>query len=90
MKLNAFKMLPFAKELLTFLQEGVQDGTIIWNDLKPTINEEMIREKIAQKIVVKMVYWKPEYEGQELLDEQTRMAGARFLAGVVMNLVKDK
>ena len=43
MKINAFKMLPFAKELLNFLQEGVQDGSIIWNDLKPTIDEDMIQ-----------------------------------------------
>lgn len=89
MKINAFKMLPFAKELLNFLQEGVQDGSIIWNDLKPTIDEDMIREKIAEKIAVKMVYWQPQYDGKELLDEATRKAGARFLAGVVINLVKD-
>ena len=61
MKINAFKMLPFAKELLNFCR-GVQDGSIIWNDLKPTIDEDMIREKIAEKIAVKMVYWQPQYD----------------------------
>jgi len=90
MKLNSFKMLPFAKELLTLLQEGLNDGAIIIDDYGITLDEDQVRERIAQKIVTKMVYWQPKYEDKELLDEPTRLAGARFLAGVVFSLLKDK
>lgn len=90
MKLNSFKMLPFAKDLLVFLQEGLNDGVIIIDEIGLTIDENQAREKIAQKIVKKMITWQPKYENTALLDEPTRLAGARFLAGVVFSMLKDK
>jgi len=88
MKINSFKMLPFAKDLLEFLQTGLNDGTIIINEFNLTIDEDLCREKISQKLLEKMMTWKPSYENKELLDEKTRLAGARFLAGIVFSLLK--
>jgi len=88
MKINTFQMLPLAKSLLEFLQNGVNVGTIIFDEQGITIDVDRARQQIADKLVVQMKDWKPEYQGKELLDDQTRMAGARFLAGVSISLLK--
>lgn len=88
MKLNSFKMLPFAKDLLAFLQDGLDSGAIVIDECGLTLDENQIKEKIAQKIVEKMINWQPTYENKTLLDEPTRLAGARFLAGVVFSMLK--
>lgn len=90
MKINTFQMLPLAKSLLDFLQTGVNMGTIIVNEQGITIDADLARQQIADKLVLEMKDWKPQYQGKELLDEQTRMAGARFLAGVSISLLKGK
>ena len=82
-------MLPLAKSLLEFLQTGVNEGAVIFDNNGVTVNPDIAREKIAQKLVVSMKDWKPVYQGQDLLDEPTKMAGARFLAGVATSLLKQ-
>jgi hypothetical protein len=39
---------------------------------------------------MKMTAWQPELQGKKLLDDETRMAAGRFLAGVIINMVSEK
>ena len=39
---------------------------------------------------MKMTVWDPEVGGKKLFDSETRTAAARFLAGVIVNMVSDK
>lgn len=89
MKINTFKMLPLAKSLLEFLQTGVNEGAVILDENGVTVDTDKAREQIAQKLVLSMKEWKPEYQGKNLLDEPTKLAGARFLAGVATSLLKQ-
>ena len=82
-------MLPFAKDLLAFLQDGLNEGVIILDPKGIVLDENQARDMIAQKIVEKMKDWNPEYEKKRILDEPTRLAGARFLAGVVFSMLKE-
>jgi hypothetical protein len=90
MKINTFKMLPLAKSLLEFLQTGVDAGSIIFDEQGIAIDLEKSREQIADKLIVQMKNWKPIYQDKELLDEPTRIAGARFLAGIAISLLKKE
>jgi hypothetical protein len=89
MKINTFQMLPLAKSLLEFLQTGVNEGSIIFDEKGIVVDMNVAREQIADKLVIKMKDWKPVYQGKELLDDPTKMAGARFLAGVATSLLKQ-
>jgi len=40
---------------------------------------------IAMFLQSKMINWHPKVMGKEILDDETKAAGARFLAGVVIN-----
>ena len=82
-------MLPLAKSLLEFLQIALNEGTVILDDEGIALNVDVAREKIAKNLVFKMKDWKPVYQKTELLDENTRMAGARFLAGVATSLLQE-
>ncbi len=90
MKLNSFKMLPFARELLSFIQEGIDAGSVIIDTKGVSISSEDIQKQIAEKLTLKMKNWKPKYEGKDVLDDQTKLAGARFLSGVAYGLLKGK
>jgi len=90
MKINTFKMLPLAKSLLEYLQTGIDNGMIYLDHTGATVNEEIVRNHITGKLVEEMKNWQPTYQNKELLDEETRLAGARFLAGVAMSLLRDK
>ena len=91
MKINAFHMLPFAKSLLQFLQTAITEGALIINDEGYVkLDEKSIKELLSNKLVNHMRDWKPEYNGKELLDENTRLHGARFLSGIAYSLLKEK
>ncbi len=91
MKINAFQMLPFAKSLLQFLQTAITEGALIINDEGYVkLDEKSIKELLSNKLVNHMRDWKPEYNGKELLDENTRLHGARFLSGIAYSLLKEK
>ena len=87
MKLNTFAMLPLAKSLLEFLQTGLNIGSIVLDEQGVTVDLNVARQQIADQLVVQMKEWKPKYQNTEVLDEHTRMAGARFLAGIAVSLL---
>ena len=90
MNLNAFQMLPFAKSLLGFLQQAVIEGGIVLSEQGFDCDKDKICEILSSRLVVKMKEWNPNYNGTTLLDEKTRLHGARFLTGIAYSLLKGK
>ncbi len=90
MKINTFKMLPLAKTLLEHLQTGIEKGMVYIDHTGVTLDEDILRNHIALKLVEEMKEWKPTYQNQDLLDDDTRLAGARFLAGISVSLLRGK
>ena len=48
----------------------------------------MTPDMLAVVLTMQMSTWNPDFQGKKLLDDETRQAAARFLAGVAMNLAK--
>ena len=88
MKLKAFAMLPFAKSLLGFLQIALAKGAIIISEKGISIQEEQLKEALNEILVEEMKNWNPEYNGKKILDNKTKLAGARFLAGVACSMLE--
>ena len=43
---------------------------------------------LAVFLAMKMTSWNPQMNGKNLMDDETRQAAARFLAGVAINMAK--
>jgi len=83
MKWNSMALLP----LVTQLGEHLKTAFEYYVTMKAsgvTVNTEML----AGFILTKMASWNPTAGGKTLLDDETREAAARFLAGVAINLTK--
>ncbi len=78
MKLKKF--LPLVMQLGTYLKVGIDH----YADLRST-GKEANTEIIAAFLHMKMGDWNPTINSKEILDEDTRSAAARFLAGVAVN-----
>lgn len=76
------KFLPLVKELGSYLKMGMDH----YADLRAA-GADAGPEIIAFFLQEKMQSWNPMVAGQPLLDEPTRAAGARFLAGVAVKFV---
>ena len=82
---NTAKIIPLITQLGTYLKGGM-DHYADLRQLKKDANPDII----AAFIQIKMADWNPKFEGKALLDQETREAGARFLAGLAVNLVGEK
>ena len=82
-KLNTFEILPLAKGLLAFLQEAI-DKTAELKAAGIDLNEDIVGMYLNEK----MVDWNPTLKGKQILDEQTKAAGARFLTGIAFNFMR--
>jgi hypothetical protein len=56
---------------------------------------EVTPDLIAEFLTTKMTDWNPQIGGVEILDQDTKRAGARFIAGIAFNVaggggVKEK
>lgn len=81
MKFNQAQVLPLVMQLGTFLKQGVDQYADLRNagrDAGPDV--------IAAFISIKMKDWNPEINKVKLLDDATKDACARFLAGVACNV----
>jgi len=87
MKLNPLSMLPFAQSLLLHLQSGITKGVLLYTSEGISLNLEQLQGEVATYLATEMREWKPMYNGHELLDDTTRYAGTRFLAGVACNIL---
>lgn len=78
------KFLPLLKELGAYLKMGMDryaDLRAAGDDASPEIIAFFLQEKMAS--------WDPQLNNTSLLDDDTKAAGARFLAGVAINFVRS-
>ncbi len=78
MKLKKF--VPIVMQLGSYLKVGMDH----YADLR-SAGQEANTEIIAAFLQMKMHDWNPTINSKEILDEETRSAAARFLAGVAVN-----
>ena len=79
-------MLPFAKmmPLLSKVGNYLKLGADHYADLL-NAGKEAGPEVVAAYLLGQMEDWQPEFQGKKLLDDATRAAGSRFLAGLIVN-----
>ncbi len=75
------KLLPIITQLGQYLKAGMDH----YADLR-SAGGQATPEIVAAFLYAKMESWKPTVQDAEILDDETRMAAARFLAGVAVNL----
>lgn len=80
--LAASQLLPLVAQLGTYLKMAMDH----YADLK-TAGKEASPEIVAFYLQVQLASWDPKVGGRSLLDDSTRAAAARFLAGVAVNFV---
>ena len=85
MKFNAMSFLPLISKLGDYLKLGFEH----YVHLKAA-GTELTPDLLGAFICMKMSSWNPELQGKRLLDDETRAAASRFLAGVIINMVSDK
>jgi hypothetical protein len=74
------KFLPLVVQLGAYLKVGIDH----YADLR-SAGKEANTEIVAVFLRMKMSDWNPTLNEKEILDEETRAAAARFLAGVAVN-----
>ena len=85
MKFNLVAFLPLITKLGDYLKVGFEHYVALkasGTALSPDI--------LGVFIGMKMASWEPVLQGKKLLDDETRNAAARFLAGVIINMVSEK
>ena len=87
---KAFTLLPLAKSLFGYLEVAVEEGIIYSEDNTICLDAEAMRDHISDKVLEAMTKWKPLLNGVEVLDEETRLAGAKFLAGIASLYISKK
>ena len=83
MKFNKMKMLPLVAKLGEYLNEGFDHYIKL-----QASGAEIDADSLAVFVNSKMETWKPKLNGKDLLDDKTRKAASRFVAGVAFNLAK--
>ena len=74
------KLLPLVAQLGQYLKAGIDH----YADLRAA-GKQAGPEIVAAFLYEKMKSWNPTLHSSELLDEDTRRAAARFLAGIAIN-----
>ncbi len=85
MGLTLPKLLPLAQQIGNYLKIGADHYATL-----KSAGEPVDPEVVAFFLSAKMQDWNPEISGRSLLDDETRTAGARFLAGVAVNFSKER
>lgn len=75
------KLIPILMQFGTYLKIGLDHYAL----LKST-GKEAGPDVVAAFIAAKMNGWDPKVNNKTILDPDTKMAAARFLAGIVINL----
>jgi hypothetical protein len=81
--LSFAKLLPLAQQIGTYLKLGADH----YADLR-SAGQDAGPDVVAAFLGLKMMDWNPIIAGKSVLDDETRAAGARFLAGVAVNFSK--
>ena len=77
---NMSQMLPLVTQLGTYLKTGIDH----YSDLRAA-GGSASPDMVAVFLKEKMSAWNPKVGKKELLDDETKTAAARFLAGVAIN-----
>ena len=77
------KLIPLIQQIGTYLKLGADH----YADLRAA-GQDAGPDVIAVFLQMKMMDWIPQVGGKVLLDDETRAAAARFLAGVAVNFSK--
>jgi hypothetical protein len=80
---NVSQFLPLITQLGSYLKEAIDH----YADLRK-VDPEVGPEVVALYLNERMSKWDPKIRTASLLDEPTRMAAARFLAGVAVNFAR--
>ena len=73
--------LPIGVALADFLSQGMEEyKRYLKEDL------QLSPETLSVYLAVQMREWHPTIRGKAILDDTTKKAGARFLAGVIFNM----
>lgn len=83
MTFSTTALLPLVMQLGTYVKAAADH----YANLRE-IGKNPDPDLIAAFIKVKLDEWDPKLQGKTLLDEATRSAGSRFLAGLVVNASK--
>lgn len=75
------KLLPLVMQLGEYLKMGLDHYATL-----STVPKESRVELMTVYLKLKLDSWHPVINGKKLLDEETRTAAARFLAGLTLNL----
>lgn len=78
------KFLPLVTQLGNYLKMGLDHYAVL-----KTTGQEAGPDIVAAFLEAKMQAWQPKLSGKDLLDDETRHAAARFLAGVAVNYTKE-
>lgn len=81
MSINAASLIPLLAKMGDYLKLGVNH----YADLRSagaTVNADIL----AAFMQAKMADWNPKVAGKAALDDETKAAGARLLAGLILNL----
>jgi hypothetical protein len=85
MKLNIAAFLPLVTKLGDYLRVGFDHYVAL-----KASGTELSADMLGAFLAMQMGSWNPDFQGKKLLDDETRQAAARFLAGVILNLANDK
>lgn len=77
-------LFPLVLKLGDFLKRGFDH----YVDLKAS-GGEVNREIVTAYLTIQMASWNPKWKGAPLLDLETKMAAAQFIAGVARNMAKE-
>jgi len=76
-------LLPLVSKLGTYLSVGVEHYSALRQQ-----GQTLSPDLLAAVLLIKMNEWRPVVKGQEIVDDDTRAAGARFLAGIAIRLAQ--
>lgn len=83
MQFNTLAMLPLVSQLGEHLKSAFDYAVKLKAEGK-----SFDAESLAFWLNMKLQTWNPKLKDKDLLDEATRKAAARFLAGVAINMMK--
>jgi hypothetical protein len=83
MKWNPIALLPLVSKLGEYLKEGFEHYVAM-----RASGTTLTTEALTMFLYMKLQSWAPTVNGKNLLDDETRQAAARFMAGVAINLAK--
>ncbi len=79
------KLFPLVLKLGEFLKKAFEHYTLL-----RIAGSEIDADTLTAFVYVQMGRWEPKVGSKYLLDDETKHAAARFVAGVAMNMAKEQ